>query len=205
MTSPLLDRVSVEALLKGGETETVEFKKSTAEHERALETVCGMANQRGVVVLFGVAPDGRVPGQQVSERTLERLAQALDDIRPQPSYTLQQVLIDGDRKVLAIAVDRGTDRPYRHRGVAYIRVGAVTKALSEECAQQITVETRHASNRWETEVSPLTIDMLDEVEIVAAVRDGVQLGRIPPLATGGSTQPANALRSSAGPSVTSGR
>ena len=180
MTSPSLNRASVEALAKAGESETVEFKKSTAEHERASKTVCGMANQRGGVVLFGVAPDGRIPGQQVSERTLERLAQSLDDIRPHPSYTLQQVLLDGDREVLAITVDRGADRPYRHRGVAFIRVGAVTQALSEERAQQITVETRHTSNRWETEVSPLTINVLDDAEIVAAVRDGVLLGRIPP-------------------------
>lgn len=76
-----------------------------------------MANQRGGVVLFGVAHDGRIPGQQVSERTLERLAQSLDDVRPHPSYTLQQVLIERDREVLAITVDRGADRPYRHRGV----------------------------------------------------------------------------------------
>jgi ATP-dependent DNA helicase RecG len=180
MMSPLLDRATVEALAGAGESETVEFKKTTAEHERAAKTVCGMANQRGGVVLFGVAPDGRVPGQQVSERTLERLTQSLDDIRPHPSYTLQQVLIEGDREVLAVTVDRGADRPYRHRGVAFIRVGAVTQALSEERAQQITIEARHGSDRWETDVSTLTIDMLDDTEITRAVRDGVLLGRIPP-------------------------
>lgn len=130
-------------------------------------------------MLFGVAPDGHIPGQQVSGRTLERLAQSLDDVRPHPSYTMQQVEIEGDRVVVAITVDRGADRPYRHRGTAFIRVGAVTQALSEERAQQITVETRHASNRWETEISQLPITALDEVEIARAVREGVALGRIP--------------------------
>lgn len=179
MTLSVLDRSTVDALAEAGESETVEFKKSTAEHERAAKTVCGMANQRGGVVLFGVGPDGSIPGQQVSERTLERLAQSLDDIRPHPPYTLQQLVIEGDREVLAIIIDRGADRPYRHRGVAYIRVGAVTQALTEERAQQITVETRHGSNRWETEISPLTIKALDETEVARAVRDGVLLGRIP--------------------------
>jgi ATP-dependent DNA helicase RecG len=174
------DRSAIDALVAGGESETVEFKKSTAEHERAAKTICGMANQRGGVVLFGVAPDGRVSGQQVSERTLERLTQSLDDVRPHPSYTLQQIVVDGDREVLAIVVDRGADRPYRHRGVGYMRVGAVTQALSEERAQQITVEARHGSTRWETEISQLSMDVLDNAEIVRAVRDGVALGRIPP-------------------------
>ena len=142
-------------------------------------------------MLFGVGPDGRVSGQHVSERTLERLAQSLDDVRPRPSYTLQQIEIGGDREVLAIIVDRGTDRPYRHRGIAYIRVGAVTQALTEERAQQITVETRHGSNRWETERSPLSIDALDEAEIVGAVRDGISLGRIP---VDASMDPSEVLR-----------
>jgi ATP-dependent DNA helicase RecG len=191
MTPADLDRAAVEALADNGESETVEFKKSTAEHERASKTVCGMANQRGGVVLFGVAPDGRILGQQVSERTLERRAQSLDDIRPHPSYRLCNVVIDGDREILAIIVDRGADRPYRHRGVAYIRDGAVTQALSEERAQQITVETRHGANRWETEVSSLTVEALDDTEIARAVREGVALGRIP---SDASTNTADALQ-----------
>lgn len=150
-----------------------------------------MANQRGGVVLFGVAPDGRVPGQQVSERTLERLAQSLDDVRPHES-TMQEVVIEGDREVVAITVDRGADRPYRHRGVAFIRVGAVTQVLSEERAQQITVETRHASNRWETEISQLPVTVLDELEIARAIREGVALGRVPPDA---STELVDVLKS----------
>jgi hypothetical protein len=68
MTSPSLDLASVEAVAKAGESETVEFKKSTAEHERASKTVFGMANQRGGVVLFGVAPGWPHP-RSAGERT----------------------------------------------------------------------------------------------------------------------------------------
>lgn len=52
MTSPLLDRAAVEALAAAGESETVEFKKSTAEHERAAKTVWrnGQPARRGRVV-----------------------------------------------------------------------------------------------------------------------------------------------------------
>jgi ATP-dependent DNA helicase RecG len=185
------DRATIDTLAAAGESETVEFKKSTAEHERAARTVCGMANQRGGVVLFGIEPSGRVVGQQVSERTLERLAQSFDDIRPHPSYTVRHLDVGAAREVLAITVDRGADRPYRHRGVAYIRVGAVTQPLSEERAQQITIETRHGSKRWETEASAVGLDALDDTEIVRTVRDGISLGRIPP---DSSTDPGDALQ-----------
>ncbi len=170
----------VRDLAAHGESETVEFKRSTAEHERGARTVCAMANQRGGAVLFGVDTDGTPVGQQVSVRTMERLVQSLAEIRPHPPYTVQRCVIDADREVLAVIVERGADRPYRFRGRAYVRSGAVTEALTEERAQQITVETRHAGNRWELEPASVGRAVLDEAEIAAAVRDGIALGRIPP-------------------------
>jgi len=44
----------VEKLIRNGESETVEFKKSTGQLRRAAETLCSMLNGRGDMVLFGV-------------------------------------------------------------------------------------------------------------------------------------------------------
>lgn len=67
-------RAALADWLRAGESEVLEFKKSTAEKERACRTLCAFANRQGGVLLFGVTPAGRAQGQTVSDRTLEELA-----------------------------------------------------------------------------------------------------------------------------------
>ena len=47
----------ISAWAAGGESETLEFKKSTAEKDRGCRTLCAFANGRGGRLLFGVTPD----------------------------------------------------------------------------------------------------------------------------------------------------
>jgi ATP-dependent DNA helicase RecG len=46
----------LQALIAQGESETLEFKRSTAELKRAGETLCAFLNGEGGKVLIGVAP-----------------------------------------------------------------------------------------------------------------------------------------------------
>ena len=70
MTSSLS---ALRALIANGESETVEFKRSTAELRRAGETLCAFLNGEGGQLLIGVAPDGNIVGQQV-DITLREIA-----------------------------------------------------------------------------------------------------------------------------------
>lgn len=67
----------IQSWVRGGESETVEFKRTTGERREAARTICAMLNHRGGRVIFGVEPDGRMIGQMVSDRTVEEVAQAL--------------------------------------------------------------------------------------------------------------------------------
>lgn len=73
MNTAKLDQL--DNLVKQGESSTVEFKKSTAEKDRACRTLCAFANGQGGRLVFGVTPSGKVLGQLVTDRTLEELAQ----------------------------------------------------------------------------------------------------------------------------------
>ncbi|MBL8842982.1 MAG: ATP-binding protein [Planctomycetes bacterium] len=66
-------------LAAAGESATLEFKKSTAEKERAFRTVCAFANGEGGRVVIGVTPAGKVVAQIVNERTLEELRRRSSD------------------------------------------------------------------------------------------------------------------------------
>ena len=54
------------ALATNGECETLEFKKSTAEKDRACRMLCAFANGQGGQLLFGVTPSGKLIGQTVA-------------------------------------------------------------------------------------------------------------------------------------------
>jgi ATP-dependent DNA helicase RecG len=53
----------IQRLADSGESETVEFKKSTGQLSRAGETLCAFLNTEGGQVLIGVTPKGKVTGQ----------------------------------------------------------------------------------------------------------------------------------------------
>ena len=48
----------VEKLIRNGESETVEFKRSAGQRTTAAKTLCGMLNGTGGMVLFGVTGKG---------------------------------------------------------------------------------------------------------------------------------------------------
>ena len=60
------------ALAKSAESETLEFMAATATSRKAVETVHATFNQRGGHVQFAATSDGRIAGQQVSERSVEQ-------------------------------------------------------------------------------------------------------------------------------------
>src|SRR5262245_51846574 len=72
----------IAAWAASGESETLEFKRTTGERREAARTLCAMLNHRGGRILFGVNPNGWVIGQQVSDRTIEEVAQELREIDP---------------------------------------------------------------------------------------------------------------------------
>lgn len=87
------------ALAASGESEVLEYKATTGTRREAAATVCAMLNQRGGNVLFGIAPDGRVVGQQVSERTIEQLSAELRRIDPPVFPGIERIPIDGELEV----------------------------------------------------------------------------------------------------------
>ena len=63
-------------LVSGGESETIEFKRTTGQRTDGARTLCGMLNGMGGFVLFGVEDDGRVRGQEVTAKTMADLVDA---------------------------------------------------------------------------------------------------------------------------------
>lgn len=179
-------------LVGAGESETLEFKKTTGELEAAARTLCGMLNQRGGRVIFGVDRRGRILGQQLTAGSMEDVSRALQLIDPPIAPSMAETDVRPGQQALTVTVERGRLRPYVYKGVAYLRVGATTIKLSREEANRILVERLHAGERWELEsATGWRLEDVDAGEITRTLDEAIRRGRA---AEPGTRNPEDILR-----------
>ncbi|MBN9659187.1 MAG: ATP-binding protein [Acidobacteria bacterium] len=86
-----MTEVDVQMLALAGESETIEFKRSTGQLPRGGETLCAFLNGSGGQVIFGVAPDSQVVGQSVSDTTMQDVAQVIRRFEPPAPVEIERV------------------------------------------------------------------------------------------------------------------
>lgn len=126
-----MDLKSVQRLAVGGETEQVEFKKSTAQLKRAAETLCGFLNANGGQVLIGVTPEGKIVGQEVADSTLQDIAATLAKFEPAAPVSIKRIALEprGEVIVLSAAMAfRGEAVCFRRTSVSAGRIDNVGHA-----------------------------------------------------------------------------
>lgn len=188
----MIARQQLEAWVRAGESETVEFKRTTGERRAATQTLCGMLNHRGGCVLFGIEPDGRIIGQMVSDHTVEEVAQELREIDPPVFPSIERVDVAPGRQVLVVTVSQGSNRPYSYKGQAYRRVGNTTPELSGTEYQRMLLERLHGERRWENEPAEgWTVADLAAAEIIRTLEESIRRGRVE---DPGVRDPAEVLR-----------
>ena len=187
-----MDADIVSTLAASGESEMLEFKRSTGQRTDVAKTVCAMLNNRGGKVLIGVEPDGSVIGQDVGDQTIEQLVQELNHIDPPAFPGIERVTVSHGREVLVVSVAGGRSRPYTYRGRAYRRIGSTNHELSRDEYNTVLLERLHGEQRWEIEAaSTFTIADLDTNEIVVTVEEAIRRGR---LEDPGTRDPAKLLQ-----------
>jgi len=167
---------NIETLLRGGESETVEFKASF--NEDALKAIGAFSNACGGVVLIGVRDSGKLCGFQIGKKTVEDVANQIQEAtepRIQPSLSI--VTIE-DKNILAINVSKNTGIPVSVRGRFYRRSGKTKQRMShEEIMQRITASTGLS---WDAQIEPGTsLTDLDSNLIDQFIQTTNELGRRP--------------------------
>lgn len=162
-----------------GESETLEFKRSNGERREAMHSLCAMLNHRGGRVIFGISPDRRVTGQQVSDRTIEEIAQEIKELDPPAFPSIDRVEIGNGLETIVVTTTQGHNRPYSYRGRAYKRVGNTSPEMSRDEYNRILLERLHGEHRWENELAQgwLVAD-LDAEEVIRTVEEAIRRGRL---------------------------
>lgn len=161
-----------------GESETQEFKLTTGQRTEGAKGVCAFLNHKGGRVLFGVAPDGKVKGQQVTDKTVDDVVHELRFIEAPAFPAIERVAVDSTNQALVVSVERGPRRPYTFRGKAYRRLGTTNVEMSREEYNRMLLEQLHGTARWENEVAEAwTVERLDATEIVRTLEEAIRRGR----------------------------
>ena len=144
----------------GKETETTEFKESTSERQKALESVAAIINKHGYGTLyFGVKDNGDIKGQIVSDSTIKDLAEAIfRDIEPRIIPTIEVMEYD-NKSVIKVGFS-GTQVPYSAFGKFLIRVGTQNRKMSRD--ELIKMIKKHEySSDWEKQAEYQVEDIDD--------------------------------------------
>ncbi|MBI3661151.1 putative DNA binding domain-containing protein [Candidatus Acetothermia bacterium] len=169
-------------MIVGGESDTLEFKKSTGQLTRAAETLCAFLNANGGTVIIGVTPQGKIVGQQVSDKTQQEIANVLQKFEPPAPVEIKRIPLSRSHLELILleAVPSGEALPFTLDGRPYQRVGTTTSVMPQERYQQLLLNRSHSKHRWENApVTEIQVKDLDREEILRTVRTGISVGRLP--------------------------
>ena len=168
----------IEKLLQEKESETLEFKSGRCAMDVVGRAVCGLLNQQGGVLLWGVSDDGKPSGvDRASERAVELNTFLMRQLNPRPLLSVTVHPIRG-HEVIAVEVPMGSEKPYSLSREIWVRLGATTLRASGEQSTTLVERSAATLDRWEREPMPgFSLEDCDQKELLQARNEIVDLGR----------------------------
>ncbi|HVI90717.1 MAG TPA: RNA-binding domain-containing protein [Dongiaceae bacterium] len=166
--------------IAAGENETTEFKLDNRSTTTIAKVVCGFLNCKGGTVYIGVTDEGQPIGVSgsVDEQALALELSVRTEISPRALFSAEVINLD-DRRLIAIEVPEGKDKPYVIGGRVWLRTKDGKQiAASGPAIRDLVLARSEEPERWERRASPsMSIKDLDHDEVRTAVREIVDSGR----------------------------
>lgn len=174
-----MDLEALRRLVAEGESERLEFKKTTGELRSAMTTLCALLNGSGGKVLFGVTNSGKILGQDVTDATLREVAGEIRRIEPAATFEQVRVPVREGKEVLCLGTTTAPDLPYTYDGRPYNRVGPTTSLMPQPEYRRRLMARSIALHRWENQPAEgFSLSDLDTEEIDRSVRAAIHCGRL---------------------------
>lgn len=164
----------------GKESENVEFKKSIAQLSKSMDDIVSILNKSGEGVLyFGISPNGEICGLQVTEHTLNDVAENIQtSIKPTIYPKIEKIQLDG-KSVIRVMFS-GNERPYSSYGRYFKRVFDRAEEMSAEELKETFASLDYASS-WENHKTNFGIEDVDHDALKRFYKQSVSYGRLDPL------------------------
>ncbi len=188
-----IDLDYIQHLAENHEGVDVEFKETTGQLNRGMETLCGMINGTGGVVVFGVSNKGKIIGQEIGDKTTREIGEAINKF--DPAVDIQPIYVqvdDCDKYIIVFHTDGlETDKPYMWDGKPYRRHDSVTSVMPREKFIRLHELQHGLKYKWESKVNQqLTIEDLDGQLIQNVIQSAVRRGRLSSIALNDNIQTA---------------
>jgi ATP-dependent DNA helicase RecG len=185
----LMNLDQIKALVAQGESHHLEFKKSTGLLTAAFETVCAFLNSDGGTVLIGVTNEGRIVGQELTDKIQQTISNEISKLEPPAKIEVAYLPLEmplpmpseaAKRFIILLQVKPVSHKPYVYEGRPFQREQTVTKRMPQQRYDQLVSERLQLNFSWERmaaigySVKDLDYDLLQGV-----VRKAVETKRMP--------------------------
>lgn len=163
----------------GIETEQIEYKKTTGELKEAITSIVAILNKHGVGELyFGVRNNGDVLGQEITDETLRKVSQAIQNhITPSifPEITVKTF---AENKRTVYVKFSGDQQPYLAYNVARIRQADEDVVMSQDMYSEMLLARGGEKYSWENKTSNYTVEDIDMTAFKSYLNKAKAIGRI---------------------------
>ena len=130
--------------------------------------------------MIGVAPDGKVNGQQVSDNTMREVAAMLGRFEPPARIDIERVDVGEGRTVIVLDAPSAREHaPFIFESKPYRRVGSTTTVMAQEEYARLLLDRNHSRHRWENQPAVgVRLEELDHEEILRTRQTAIEQRRL---------------------------
>lgn len=146
----------------GRENEILEFKKSSGELKEGIISIAAILNKhKNGELYFGIRNDGLIVGQNVAEKTLRDISQAISNhIEPKIFPHIAHIVIE-NQNCIHVKFE-GDNVPYFAYGRAYIRVADEDRIMTPKELESYILKRSKITEKWDTEIAEANIEDINE-------------------------------------------
>lgn len=125
-----MKREEILNLIKGGETQEIEFKEGCPANHEISQIICAFANTDGGYFVMGISKNGDIKGLTCNIDTLQQnISNSNQEIYSQPIISTKVIDIDS-KKIVVIKIERANDKnAHTYKGAVYVRIGSTIRKL----------------------------------------------------------------------------
>ncbi len=168
----------IDEIIRGGESERTALMPPGAALDSLAKTACGMLNQQGGRVLWGVDSRRRpagIPDAETKARELNEFLMRSLVMRPLLSVSVEDYQ---GKKMILVEIPPGADKPYFVDRKIWVRVGKQILRASEDESALMVERSVIRESRWGRDPVPgFELSDCDKSELEDARREIIKIGR----------------------------
>ena len=166
--------MNIEEIIKAGESQTVEFKKSF--NKEAIETVVAFSNSKGGMLFLGISDNGTLHGISLGTETLKEWGNQISQVTEPTVIAEFQIEEFNGKQIVIIIVNEYPLKPVSIRGRCFRRVSNSNRQMSpQEIAQMHLMST---GTSWDAlTLSDKSVEDIDIAKVNEYINLSVKIKR----------------------------